>query len=1487
MLVLLLCRLSSGQAKGFGCGRMLLAGKDYKIGGKEIMKKRILSIFISICMLLTLFPTEVFCASIDPDSDAVAAAKSAIVGGTVEVSYGADQEAKTAAVQAYVNSFLTGNAEGVTATVTFVSGNVYSVALSKGSISDIKTITMTINEAANPDIAIVDAAITAAEGATYASMTQKAATSVDVIKASMKSTAEAEIDNDDVAVSINEISYTQPIAGTSTTPIGTDGSYVFSVNVSKGGVEQTTTEKTITITATQYVDDAQAVDAAKTAIVGGTVEVSYGAGQDAKTAAVQAYVNSFLTGNAEGVTATVTFVSGNEYSVALSKGSISDTKTITMTIYEAVNSDIASVDAAITAANGATYASMTQEAATSVDVIKAALKFTAEVAIDNDDVAVSINEINYTQPTAGTKETPNGTNGNYEFTVTVSKGSVEKTTTEKTISIIATQYVDLDAAAAAEVDRMITALPALENITIANKGEIEAARAAYEALTAYQKTLVTNLDTLVAAETKLSLLGAYASWVEAGAAAELDVDYQFDGSTYTVMTAKGLAKIANIVNGTGGETKDNIKGKTVVLANDINLADGTVVNYGMTSSDGTINLDNSWKPIGETTLDSNYYPVNVFSGTFDGNRKIIRNLKIGYADYDYQGLFGYNSYGTIKNVGVVGGYVKPRYGTNEAYRNYVGGIAGTNTGLIINCYNTAEIRGGTSVGGIAGVSSSVINCYNTGAVTGLYQVGGIEGVSYKISNSYNIGTVTFLQTTTTPYSGALFGESLITNHSYSTYSNNYWLITSHTRTFGSFRDTARLNSIGSFADNKGVLTATDGTTLENGTTLLTALNKGLDVLNNNADCLTWKTDDTNNGYPVFDKPYAEALTSAKTVAKGELTTAFAGYTQADYTEAKWTILIKAKSDGETAIGAATSITAVEAEKIKALNAMAGVLLLGDYSNWTDAGKAAKLNIDYQFDGSTKYTVMTAKGLAKIANIVNGTGGETKNNLTGYTVMLANDINLADGTVENYGMTSSDGTISLINSWKPIGENTVPYAGEPDKFFAGIFDGNRKTIRNLKIGRANYECQGLFGYNKGTIKNVGVVGGFVAPLYNDADQNFYRNFVGGISGYNIGYIKNSYNTATITGYTYVGGIAGFNYYTINSYNAGEVNGHYNVGGITGLNYNIVNSYNIGKVNFVRMGYQTSGELGALVGRGGTSGVWNSYWLNTTSTSTFGSISSYYWVKSIGSFADNNGILTATDGITLDYGTTLLTALNKGVEESYKGGAVVYTDIMTWKTDETNNGYPVFDKLYGEALTSAKTDAKGELTAALSGYTQADYIVANWTILTTAKTNGDTAIGAAKSITAVEAAKTKALNDMDAVETIAETELAKITTATAAVEVAEGSKTQADVNAAQTLVTGLTDGVTKTALQSRINAVQAIIDAAAAEAVAGTITALPTLGNITLSSKTDIEAARSAYNGLTANQKALVTNLATLEAAEAELAKITTATASVVKARFMQM
>lgn len=84
--------------------------------------------------------------------------------------------------------------------------------------------------------------------------------------------------------------------------------------------------------------------------------------------------------------------------------------------------------------------------------------------------------------------------------------------------------------------------------------------------------------------------------------------------------------------------------------------------------------------------------------------------------------------------------------------NFVGGIAGYchRNATVLNCVNTAPIRGESNIGGIAGSlaagspAATIQNCYNTGDITATSGGGGIVGMlnSYsQIGNCYSTGVI--------------------------------------------------------------------------------------------------------------------------------------------------------------------------------------------------------------------------------------------------------------------------------------------------------------------------------------------------------------------------------------------------------------------------------------------------------------------------------------------------------------------------------------------------------------------------------------------------------------------------------------------------------------------------------------------------------------------------------------------------------------------------
>ena len=192
----------------------------------------------------------------------------------------------------------------------------------------------------------------------------------------------------------------------------------------------------------------------------------------------------------------------------------------------------------------------------------------------------------------------------------------------------------------------------------------------------------------------------------------------------------------------------------------------------------------------------------------------------------------------------------------------------------------------------------------------------------------------------------------------------------------------------------------------------------------------------------------------------------------------------------------------------------------------DAVEFRDYTLATRMDKLSDWTILTAKGLAAFRNWVNIGGANLATNAT-----LAYDMNLS--TVCN----------ATEGSWVPIGSEA--------KQFAGIFDGNGKTISNLYINEAALSNRGLFGY---TEKN-GVVKNFTIHKANITSG--IRS--GSIVGYNNGSISACIVTeTTISGTNAIGSIVGANYGPITAciVTGVIINAVNNVGGISGVNYSAI-------------------------------------------------------------------------------------------------------------------------------------------------------------------------------------------------------------------------------------------------------------------------------------------------------------------------------------------
>ena len=206
---------------------------------------------------------------------------------------------------------------------------------------------------------------------------------------------------------------------------------------------------------------------------------------------------------------------------------------------------------------------------------------------------------------------------------------------------------------------------------------------------------------------------------------------------YRISTAEWLKWFRDKVN--SSKTSDETK-ICVVLTADIDLK------------------NEAWTPIGigkDTRKEDLPY-----SGTFDGNGHTISGLNVNYGDKN-GGLFCHVKSATIKNL-TVAGSVTYSSGDGIVY----GGIVGcADSSTIENCTNRCTVTGRWYAGGIVGwsVDSDIIGCANFGNISSPFRSGGIcgritgqvdaYGIDATIRDCYNVGIVSG------KYAGGITGQS--------------------------------------------------------------------------------------------------------------------------------------------------------------------------------------------------------------------------------------------------------------------------------------------------------------------------------------------------------------------------------------------------------------------------------------------------------------------------------------------------------------------------------------------------------------------------------------------------------------------------------------------------------------------------------------------------------------------------------------------------------
>lgn len=226
-------------------------------------------------------------------------------------------------------------------------------------------------------------------------------------------------------------------------------------------------------------------------------------------------------------------------------------------------------------------------------------------------------------------------------------------------------------------------------------------------------------------------------------------DYDNSDVCY-IYSVEDLVAFSNMVNN-GNIFSD----KTVKLMNNLDILNENSYSNSSTTSFGDFNNNGSvsslireltdrkfsgFKPIGNVT--------NKFSGVFEGNAKVIKNMYINYSNDDYVGLFGYNA-GIIRGLILDNIYVKGN--------KRVGGTVGYSNGELTSIIVNGDVSGNSTVGLVAGYVNKKTEIIAKGNVTGtgdyigglvgrrstnnpyffgVYQGGSVEGVGSNVHKVY-------------------------------------------------------------------------------------------------------------------------------------------------------------------------------------------------------------------------------------------------------------------------------------------------------------------------------------------------------------------------------------------------------------------------------------------------------------------------------------------------------------------------------------------------------------------------------------------------------------------------------------------------------------------------------------------------------------------------------------------------------------------------------
>lgn len=603
----------------------------------------------------------------------------------------------------------------------------------------------------------------------------------------------------------------------------------------------------------------------------------------------------------------------------------------------------------------------------------------------------------------------------------------------------------------------------------------------------------------------------------------------------------------------------------------------------------------------DLSSESNWTPIEGFTGTLSGGGYSISNLTIDSVNGENLGLFG-TLQGTVQNLMIENAQIASRgdigkagivAGTNSGviknvivngsvvanYYDNVGGIVGyNNNGIISNCENQALIIGNNNVGGIAGYNSVNGNNQadqnvNNGEVSGNTNIGGIFGYltsktvktddnfSYAIAQNENnnevkgknnVGGIIGNITPAGKYASNWYGVGYFT---ISVFTNNGEVTATGDCVGGIIGYAERLSEITVSENNANIMGSNfvgGYVGKSGGTTIRIAENNsvitGKGYVGGIAGYAGRIENATNNGDIVSTAIIVEDGASRSYVG------GIAGFC---------TAIINSKNTTNIIVNNAGSFVGglVGYLRVNGNEQLSGNENLGDVQGKDSVGGIVGYatmstiktddNFNYSFSDNTNNG--SINGTNEVGGIVGNLVGAGKyaSNWSGLGYF---DVSLCENNAEIIGTGNNVGGI-IGNATRlatmTVCENNADVTGNN---YIGGYVGNGSGA-NIKLATNNNVISG-----KGYVGGIAGVAGKVENSTNNGvinstgvvvENSTSMSYVGGIAGYCTGLINctNNSDISISTGGQFVGGLAGYILFSSDN----QINDNQNYGKITGSKY----------------------------------------------------------------------------------------------------------------------------------------------------------------------------------------------------------------------------------------------------------------------------------------------------------------------------------------------